>query len=153
MVEERLVFFSQNRTMPVESIQSVIVYGNCNIEIVRMCSGVCMRHKGGRNYCLPKEPITSSIPPKSYQFQDLRYHSSNPEATRDIYRYSRPSEPHRPCSALPCHRSSPVQYRTTLSHAGKSPSRRSAATSTFNGESGCGSVRSWWMAVSVDESV
>lgn len=53
----------------------------------------------------------------------------------------------------PVHRSSSVQNRTILSHPATSPSRSSAATSTFSGESGRGSVSSWWMAVMVDESV
>lgn len=54
---------------------------------------------------------------------------------------------------LPLHLSSLVKYLTTLSHAGISPSRNNAATSTFNGDSGLGSVRSWCTALSVDESV
>lgn len=126
------------------------------IEIVRMCSGVCIcTTKRGRNYCLPKNHSPRQFLPcliNRFNPQDSRS-SSNPVVIRDICRYSHPSQSHRPCSAPPCHRSSPVQYRTTLSQAGKSPSRRRAATSTFSGESGCGSVRSWWMAVSVDESV
>ena len=40
-----------------------------------------------------------------------------------------------------------------LSQAGTSPSRNNAATSTFSGESGLGSVRSWWIAVNVVDSV
>lgn len=40
----------------------------------------------------------------------------------------------------PTHLSSSVQNLTTLSHPTRSPSLNSAATSTFNGESGCGSV-------------
>lgn len=51
------------------------------------------------------------------------------------------------------HRSSSVQYRTILSHPTISPSRNRAATSTFSGESGCGCIRSWWIAVIVVESV
>jgi hypothetical protein len=34
-----------------------------------------------------------------------------------------------------------------------SPSRSSAATSTLSGESGCGSVRRWWIADIVVDSV
>jgi hypothetical protein len=117
------------------------------IEIIRMCNGVCMRHQARPKLLSTKR--TNHLVNSSHDSRS----SSNSVVIRDICRYSHPPQPHRPCSAPPCHRSSPVQYRTTLSQAGKSPSRRSAATSTFSGESGCGSVRSWWMAVSVDESV
>lgn len=158
MVEERRyssVRTGQDNTSRKYSKCHRIWLSQC-IEIVRMCSGVCMRHQARPKLNVyqknqsPRQFLLCSI--NRFNPHDARS-SSNPVVICDICRYSHPFQPHRPCSAPPCHRSSPVQYRTTLSQAGKSPSRRSAATSTFSGESGCGSVRSWWMAVSVDESV